>query len=296
MTPVVIDAPAKLNLFLRVTGKRADGYHLLESLVAFTQFGDRLEILPADTLTLRTVGPFADALSETADNLVIKAAAMLRLRMGSHKGAHMVLHKMIPVGAGLGGGSADAAAALLVLNKFWRLYADPSILADLALKLGSDVPVCLQRQTAYLRGVGEKVTPLQAPLPYWFLLVNPGEPVLTSAVFHRFGQTFDAPLSLPDSFKTDGDALEFICKQHNSLQPAAIACVPSIMQVLEMIGNTKGCKISRMSGSGATCFGLYASQPDAQAARQTIHNLYPGWWSVVTPLFSQDWPAYGKAQ
>lgn len=266
---VRIAVPAKLNLCLHVTGKRADGFHLLQSLAVFASLGDVLDIETADTLSLTLAGPFAQALSE-GGNLVLKAAQALQ----AGKGARMVLHKNIPVGAGLGGGSSDAAAALLGLAGLWQLSGKN--LQQLAQSLGSDVPVCLRApHPAWMEGVGERVTPVSLPSLH-MVLVNPGRPLLTADVFRRFSGSFSAPVALPDiaslpALKT------FLFSTRNDLEAPAIALQPEIDDVLAALRGT-GCWLARMSGSGATCFGLYDAKEEARNAEQRLKTGHPSWW------------------
>ena len=284
MQPLSIDAPAKLNLFLHVTGKRPDHFHLLESLVVFTQFGDRLEFVPADHLQLTVTGPFAAALEHHEDNLIMHAARALG---GGKRGAQITLHKHIPVGAGLGGGSADAAATLRGLITLWGLDVKDKELQRLALKLGSDVPVCLYSQSAFVSGIGECVSPVGIEGQGWLLLANPGETLLTADVFSRFYATAAAPVEAPRLLDTP-ELLEYIRPKHNMLEAAARQLCPAIGEVLEAIAATPGCVLARMTGSGATCFGLYDNRGDAEAAARQLQRTQPHWWCMATGL-------YGKA-
>ena len=289
MTAVRIKAPAKINLCLHVTGRRPDGYHTLESLVAFTDFGDTLEIMPADTLTLNVTGPFADALHISKEqNLVMQAASMLRLRTGSTTGARMVLHKQIPVSAGLGGGSSDAAAALKALYRFWRIDSeDDRVLERIALKLGSDVPACLAHQAAWIRGAGEEVKPVSKFPEVFLVLVKPEESLLTRDIYQRFGNKFSFPSKLPDGFISLDSLVQAIQPKHNDLHTPAIDLLPVIHNVLGAIHATRGCLLSRMSGSGPTCFGVYSSQDEAEQAAAELRQTYSTWWCMATRL--HDW-------
>ena len=283
--PLLLIAPAKLNLCLHITGKRMDGYHTLESLVAFTELGDTLEITPAQTLTLNVTGPFAEALHISEDqNLVMKAASMLRLRTGANIGARMVLHKQLPVGSGLGGGSADAAAALCGLHRFWRVDYDENVLHTIAVKLGSDVPACLASHPAWVCGAGEQVKPLAAFPKAWVVLVNPRQPLLTVDVYRGFKGNFSAPGAMPERFSSVENLVEAIGAKRNDLQEPATLLMPVINDMLAAISATRGCLLSRMSGSGPTCFGIYADEAEAQQSAHGLQQTYSNWWCVATGL------------
>lgn len=271
-----IAAPAKLNLFLHITGKRADGYHLLESLVAFTEFGDWLEIAPAESLEMSVTGPFAVSAGE--DNLVLCAARSLQAEMGVTAGAHITLHKHIPVGAGLGGGSADAAAALRGLMQLWQVEADMSALA---LRLGADVPVCMLSRTAWMGGIGEQVAAVDMDAAVWAVLVNPRMPLLTADVFRAFSAPF-AVATGEQAVSLDG-----LRSQSNMLEVPAIKLLPVIGDMLAAIGATPDCLLARMSGSGATCFGLYGNEAGAIRAAQQLQQEHPQWWCVASALRHQ---------
>lgn len=285
MERVVEAAPAKINLFLHVTGKRADGYHLLESLVAFADFGDTLEIYPSDALALDIVGPFKDTLRHAPENnIVIKAATALRVHSGCMRGARMILQKNIPVGAGLGGGSADAAAALRGLQALWNISASPDLLRVLALSLGSDVPVCLESATAIMRGVGEKLSPVAWNVPAALLLINPRLPLATPDVFRRFDASFSAAMDLPSHIDSFADLMEILSRTHNALEAPAISLRPVIAEMLAALRSAPDCALARMSGSGATCFGLFESLPAAQAAAHQLQRHHPSWWVTAAAL------------
>ncbi len=281
-----IDAPAKVNLYLHVTGKRADGYHLLDSLIAFAATGDTLELEPAAALSLEVAGPTAIALPAGEENIVLKAAKALAARAGVTTGAAMRLTKRLPVAAGIGGGSADAAAALRGLAQLWGTRLPDSEMMALALRLGADVPVCLAGRPMAVSGVGERMVPAPALPPAWLLLVNPREPLSTPAVFKARTGCFTDPMPLET---TPGDAAALaglLAKRRNDLTQAAVSLVPAVGEALTLIGATPGCLLARMSGSGATCFGLYESEATAQAAARSLAAAKPAWWSVAAPLIS----------
>ncbi len=292
MASTRITAPAKLNLFLHVTGKRADGYHLLESLTAFTEFGDELDIAPAETVSLHITGNYAGLLQKE-DNLVLRAARLLQAEAGIMAGAQITLHKNIPVGAGLGGGSADAAATLTALSQLWSLALPPATLHKIALQLGSDVPACLLGSPGWLTGTGDNVAPVAIPPGGWVVLANPGQPLLTADVFRARRGSFDALVTLPAQWENIPALAAWASAQGNALEAPALTLMPVIAEVLAALASTENCLLPRMSGSGATCFGLYAQQNHATAAAAAIRSAHPGWWLTVTPLKGA---AHGQAQ
>ncbi|HMB76076.1 MAG TPA: 4-(cytidine 5'-diphospho)-2-C-methyl-D-erythritol kinase [Kiloniellaceae bacterium] len=279
-----VKARAKVNLTLRVTGKRADGYHFLQSLVCFPDVGDLLEIEAAATLTLAQAGPFAEALGPVEDNLVLRAAAALQQQAEVEKGAAIRLAKNLPVAAGVGGGSADAAAVLKGLMALWEIEETAVDLPALALSLGADVPVCLAGQPTLVAGIGEDLTPL-APLPaLGILLVNPRQALATAAVFKAHWDDFSAPedwSDLPD----DGAAfVARLAASANDLEAAACRVLPVVDDVLDRLRVLPGCRLARMSGSGATCFGLFTTLEEAKAAAADLGATAPDWWHAAAPL------------
>lgn len=277
-------ARAKINLYLHVTGKRADGYHLLDSLIVFADAGDTLAATAADALTLAIDGPFAAGLESGPDNLVLRAAAGLRTLTGAKAGAAIRLTKNLPIASGIGGGSADAAAALRLLADLWRVTPDRSALMDLAAKLGADVPVCLAGKPSFVGGIGERIDPAEGLPPCWLLLVNPRVATPTPAVFKARRGDFSAPGRWP---APPGDFAAFVRRLaacRNDLTDAAISVTPQIRDVLMAIEALPGCALARLSGSGATCFGLFA---DAAAARDALRRMqagHPAWWSLAAAL------------
>jgi 4-diphosphocytidyl-2-C-methyl-D-erythritol kinase len=270
-------APAKVNLFLHVTGKRDDGYHLLDSLAVFGGVADRLGFAPSDTLDLTVTGPFAAALAAEPDNLVLRAARVLAAECGMSASGNLTLYKQIPVASGIGGGSADAAAALRLLRRVWRVSPTAAVLDRIAAGLGADVPVCLSNQPRRMRGVGEVLAHAPALPACGLLLVNPGVPLSTVAVFRARTGGFSPEATLPDGWATAQDLAATLTGLTNDLEAPAIGLVPAIRDVLRAIGDMRGCLLSRMSGSGATCFGLFPNARDAQDAAMEIAR--PGWWS-----------------
>ena len=280
--PLTQSAPAKVNLSLRVLRRRADGYHELESLVAFADAADTLRLTPGGELTLTVAGASAALAGEVADNLVLKAARALAARLpGATLGAFN-LDKRLPVAAGLGGGSADAAAALRLLARANGLSSSDPRLYEAARATGADVPVCLDPRPRLMRGIGEVLSaPLALP-PLPAVLVNPGVAVATKAVFGRWKPPAAAPAPLDDAVLAKlGDAealLRFLHEQSNDLEAPAIALAPIIADVIAALRARAGCRLARMSGSGATCFGLFGSAAEAAAAADALKEKFPGWW------------------
>jgi 4-diphosphocytidyl-2-C-methyl-D-erythritol kinase len=275
-------AHAKVNLFLHVTGRRGDGYHLLDSLVVFAGVADRIAFEPAADLTLTVTGPFASSLAAEPDNLVLRAARALAMESGLHPTGALTLEKQIPVASGIGGGSADAAAALRLLHRVWRLNVASPAMDVIAAGLGADVPVCLHNQPLRMRGVGEHLT--QAPsLPTsGLVLVNPGVPLATVSVFRARTGPYSLEAVLPNGWATAGEMAAALGGMSNDLEAPAIGLVPAISDVLRAIANAPGCLLARMSGSGATCFGLFGSAEEAAVAARELAR--PGWWCWGGPL------------
>ena len=269
-------APAKVNLYLHLIGRRSDGYHLLDSLVVFANVADELRADPADSLSLTVEGPFAAGLATEPDNLVLRAARALATEAGVIPRARLVLHKNLPVASGIGGGSADAAAALRLLCRLWQVAPDPAALARVAAGLGADVPVCLAGRASRMAGIGERLEPAPVLPNCGLVLVNPGIAVATAEVFRaRHGAwSLDAglPAGWPDANAMANDLREL----RNDLEPVAVSLQPVIGDVLSSLAAAPDCLLARMSGSGATCFGLF---PDADAAaRALVHVSRSGWW------------------
>ena len=272
-------ARAKINLALHITGQRGDGYHLLDSLVAFAELGDTLRVEPQDGLRLTITGPMAAGLPVTDDNLVLRAARLF----GPGPGAHIHLTKRLPVASGIGGGSADAAATLLALSDLWARPLPPP---EAIVTLGADVPVCLSGRPARMQGVGEIVTPLTAPLPEgWTVMTNPGVQVSTPAIFRALTRKTNPPL--PDRlgpWRDLADLAQFLTHQRNDLAPPASALEKVITTALAALSAQAGCALARMSGSGATCFGLFVTEAAAEAAAGALRRAHPGWWTVSARL------------
>ena len=269
-------APAKINLFLQITGKRADGYHLLDSLVVFAGVGDRLHAEVADSLSLRVTGPFAAGLAAEPDNLVLRAVRLLAEAVGVEARAALVLEKNLPVASGIGGGSADAAATLRLLVRLWGIAVDPAVLHGLAERLGADVPVCLAGRPARMRGIGEQLGPAPGLPGYGLVLVNPGVALGTADVFRARWGDFSAGTELPVAWPTASAMADALSRTTNDLQPPAIVLRPAIGEVLSAISEQHGCLLARMSGSGATCFGVFHTTQEAHDAAAALAR--EGWW------------------
>ena len=276
-------ARAKVNLWLKIVGRRADGYHLLDSLVAFTDLSDSLEVDPSDGLSLAIEGPEAAGIDGEADNLVLRAARLLADRAGVSPRAALSLTKHIPVAAGLGGGSADAAAALHALVDLWRVALPIEELFDLAAALGADVPMCLAGRPALVSGVGEVLRPAPPLPPCAILLVNPRMPLATPEVFAARRGPYSVVTPVPSMWPDLAGLVGALVERGNDLTEAAISLRPAIADVLAALGRTEGARYAAMSGSGATCFALY---DDTAAARRAAAGLPDRWWRHAGRLVS----------
>jgi 4-diphosphocytidyl-2-C-methyl-D-erythritol kinase len=281
-------APAKVNLTLHVLGRRADSYHEIESLVAFAAAGDRLTFQPSERLELAVKGPTGGAAGAAEDNLVLKAARALAERVDGLRLGSFILDKQLPVAAGLGGGSSDAAAALRLLAKANGLSLDDERIRAAAHATGADVPVCLDQKARMMRGIGEILSdPMRLPeLPA--VLVNPGVAVPTKDVFAALAAPALAGPPDPDEFifiDTDAASLiPLLAGRRNDLQIPAIKLQPTIADVLRTLERSANCLLARMSGSGATCFGLFGSAGTAQEAAERVQGAHPTWWVRATSL------------
>jgi len=310
-------ASAKLNLYLHVTAKRDDGYHVLDSLVAFADVGDRVTVEPGPGLSLEITGPYAADVPPGSDNLVLKAAQLLAEHAGVAAHAAITLEKNLPVASGIGGGSADAAATLRALVKLWALELpdehirsaahqvghntdtrraletlftlwrddlDADMMGAIALELGADVPVCLEGRTVFMGGIGEDLH-LPPPLPtVWVVLANAGAALSTPAVFQARVGDFSAPARFFEAPGSAADLARVLGERDNDLSAPAIALAPAIQDVLDALGRLKGCLLARMSGSGATCFGLFSTQDGAHTAARDISAQHPDWWVQAAKL------------
>jgi 4-diphosphocytidyl-2-C-methyl-D-erythritol kinase len=272
-------AAAKINLCLHVTGQRADGYHLLDSLVVFAELGDRLTFTAADDLRLTLGGPQAANLPANEDNLILRAARAFGVGLG----AHIHLEKHLPIASGIGGGSADAAAALRGLSRLWGL---PLPDAATVLALGADVPVCLSGNPLRMQGVGEVLTPLPPLPPAHLVLVNPGVAIPTPTVFRALANKSNPALPAVPRFANLPDFAAWLTKQRNDLETPAVALAPQIAVAKTALAAQAGCHLARMSGSGATCFGMFATAEQAEAAVQIVTRAQPRWWVQAGPMLS----------
>ncbi|PIR31571.1 MAG: 4-(cytidine 5'-diphospho)-2-C-methyl-D-erythritol kinase [Alphaproteobacteria bacterium CG11_big_fil_rev_8_21_14_0_20_44_7] len=259
-----LQAHAKLNLFLEITGKRADGYHELQSLAVFLDIADEISARPASEISLTG--------SDIEDNIILRAAHAIKTRYGINAGIEFTLTKNIPLGAGLGGGSADAAAALILTRKIWELDIPDTELYEIALTLGADVPACLYSQlnhknSVYFAGIGEILTPAEIEEELLFVLINPKKELATKSVFEQFILGERTP-------KTSRNFYE----RENHLESAAIEIMPEITTIIEDLRNFAGCKLARMTGSGATCFGIFPDKTTQQQALQQLRAKYPAYW------------------
>jgi 4-diphosphocytidyl-2-C-methyl-D-erythritol kinase len=288
---VSVFAPAKINLYLHVVGRRPDGYHLLDSLVAFADIGDRLTAAPADRLSLTVEGPEAAALAGLGEgNLVLRAARRFAARSGIPAGAALHLQKHLPASAGIGGGSSDAAATLRVLADLSHQKLDEPGLAALALELGADIPACLAGRPVWVGGIGEQLE-AAAPLPdAGIVLANPRRPLPTAAVFQRRSGRFSSGGRFAAMPPDAAGLAAALAANRNDLTQAALGLVPEIDAVLDRLRRLPGALIARMSGSGATCFALFASRAAAATARQTLIEAEPGWWSAAAALMAGPAP------
>jgi 4-diphosphocytidyl-2-C-methyl-D-erythritol kinase len=277
-------APAKVNLTLRVLGRRPDGYHRLESLVAFADLCDELTLAPGDGASLDVEGPFAAQCGAAHGNLVTRAAAALATSAGELKQGHFRLTKTIPVAAGLGGGSADAAAALRLLARANGMADDDKRLAQAAATVGADVPVCLDPRARMMRGAGEELSPPLDLPPLQALLVNPGVPLPTRDVFAQFDLAHASPKGADEVPPDRGEFFDWLAKEDNDLTRAATACAPVVADVLGVLAKLPGCRIARMSGSGATCFALFENADEAAAAVKKLTASRGDWWVRAATL------------
>jgi 4-diphosphocytidyl-2-C-methyl-D-erythritol kinase len=279
---------AKVNLTLRVNGRRADGYHDLESVVAFADCADQLTLTPGSDLDLKMSGPLAQACGDTSDNLVLKAARLLAERVPDMKAGSFSLDKVLPVAAGIGGGSADAAAALRLLAQLNGLALDDRRIIEVAKLTGADVPVCVNSRGCVMTGVGETLQPLSLPkMPC--VMVNPGVPVATKDVFNALGLRNGQLLvgatdvllrdrSWPDEAASLEEWVEALAASSNDLEAPAMRVQPVISAVISALSATNGAWLARMSGSGATCFAIYENTAEAGRAAEKLRRDHPGWW------------------
>ena len=283
-------APAKLNLYLHITGRRQDGLHLLDTLIVFTDFCDVLTLSVADTLSLTVSGEFSPLLVNIPleKNIVYRAAKCLKDRYHIQSGVHIHLEKRIPIGAGLGGGSSDAAAVLIGLNALWNIHADQKTLREIGLSLGADVPVCIAQKPALVRGIGEHIDPLDFSMEKTAaLLIAPPLVLSTQLVyqtFHQQNRSFSEITHHTFSKDNSDHLIKNLSDNHNDLEYSAITLQPQIQMILNNLSEQAGCKLARMSGSGAACFALFASKNEAEDAQKRLLTIYPDFWSMVSQI------------
>jgi 4-diphosphocytidyl-2-C-methyl-D-erythritol kinase len=284
-------ASAKINLFLHVGDRRGDGFHPMQSLAVFAGLGDSLTAESADGLSLSLKGPFASQLSGETDNLVLTAARALAAKAGRSAAAKLTLTKNLPVASGIGGGSADAAAALRALSSFWGIGLDEAALCDIAAGLGSDVPVCVASRPSWMEGRGEIVTPIVSLPHLALLLVNPGVAVATKDVFAALQTRSGVERKLPPGrFRDMADLLRFLDASKNDLEEPARRIQPAIGEVLAALAALPGALYARMSGSGATCFALFPDDESCRRGAAILAEAKINWWIAPTsvPEFGID--------
>ncbi len=278
-------APAKINLYLHITQRLKNGYHALDSLVCFADIGDDIEITPAQEFAFEVDGPFGGALQGRdidpgpgSSNLVVKAVWQLARLAGRAPEVAVRLTKNLPLGAGIGGGSSDAAAVIFALCRMWDIPQDTDYVQDLLRSLGADVPVCFAGNTARIKGVGETFNLLPALPETPIVLVYPGKPCATQDVFKGFHGEMREYIALPASFENSGEMTKFLGRCHNDLKAASLEVAPEISNVLLQINAQDGCDFAQMSGSGSCCFGLFKDEGTAQSAAQNLAQENPDWW------------------
>ncbi|MDC9832439.1 4-(cytidine 5'-diphospho)-2-C-methyl-D-erythritol kinase [Rhizobium binxianense] len=284
---VTEEARAKINLALHVTGQRADGYHLLDMLVTFADCGDRLGFLPSQADTFTLSGRFGETLAgDGGTNLVLRARDLLREAVGALAfPVHIHLQKNLPIASGIGGGSADAAATLRGLMRLWGMSLPASALGNLSLKLGADVPMCLESRPLIARGIGEKIEAVPDLPAFAMVLANPLKGVSTPEVFRRLAAKNNPALNLASNLAGTADWLAAIGIARNDLEPPARELVPEISAISAML-QARGALLTRMSGSGATCFGIFATMAAAQEAVAALHGERPDWYFQATETVS----------
>jgi 4-diphosphocytidyl-2-C-methyl-D-erythritol kinase len=283
---VIEAAPAKINLYLHVVGRRADGFHLLDSLVVFAEIADRVEVSPAADLTLTIDGRFAESLADlpAEANIAMRAARALAGAFAVAQGAAIRLTKNLPVAAGIGGGSADAAAVLRALDRLWSLKASDRRLVDLAATLGADVPACLAGRPSFVGGIGEVVQPAPRLPSLGLVLANPGIALSTAEVFTRRRGAFSMPGRFSEPPRDVRDLAEILAARRNDLTATAARLAPAVAEIEAALASSPGCLLARMSGSGPACFGLYADEGAAGRARAWLAERAPSWWTVATAI------------
>jgi 4-diphosphocytidyl-2-C-methyl-D-erythritol kinase len=278
-------APAKINLYLHITGRLDNGYHLLDSLVAFADIGDEISIVSAHGFEFSIEGPYANAFgpkdrdcSPDSSNLVVQAVWMLARAAQKVPNVRIRLTKNLPLASGIGGGSSDAAAVIWGLLEWWKIPKQAPYVQGLMMRLGADVPVCLNCRPARVRGIGDVLDPAPGLAEIPVVLVNPGRPCVTSEAFSRFAGKFREPVAFPPGLEKTEALVSFLRQQDNDLLKPALEMVPEIGNILSALDAEEGCVFTRMSGSGATCFGLFENEVLAMKAAQDLARNNPDWW------------------
>lgn len=298
VTPILESAPAKINLYLHVTGRRSDGFHKLDSLVVFATIADTVYVRRGtggiDPVTLDVIGPFAAKIPSGADNLILKAANLMikqarKKRTASISPIHISLIKRIPAASGIGGGSADAAAAMRALNRLWGWHFPIDELAEMAVSLGSDIPMCLYSQALNASGRGEVISSVTELPKLDAVLINPHVGLETPDVFAALkNKSNPAAKRLPKTVGNKTNFIKYLANCRNDLETPATVLVPEITEILIALNNQTNCHLARMSGSGATCFGLFDDTESANQAVKIIRDAHPNWWVQATELNRMD--------
>jgi len=279
LNKVTILAPAKINLFLHVVGKTQNNYHLLQSLVYFSDFGDQITIEPNDEFLFSNIGN-----QIPKQNSVVNVAKKLSDILNYPLNCKITLDKKIPMGGGIGGGSSDAAATVKTLLKFWSAKIEQETLNKLLLSFGADVPCCYMAQAGYFEGIGEHVTPLTHAPELYAVLCNPNKHSATENIFKDFSNAPNPTISLPDGFHSVKELIEFLKTTDNDLTEASCQNTPEIREILEVLRAQESILLHRMSGSGSTCFALLSSKEQALNLEKKLHSDYPHWWSQSVTL------------
>ncbi|MCK5547125.1 MAG: 4-(cytidine 5'-diphospho)-2-C-methyl-D-erythritol kinase [Rhodospirillaceae bacterium] len=288
-TTIAQKANAKINLYLHVTGKLENGFHTLDSLVVFADVGDNITVNEApnsNEISLKVSGPFGSDVPSDDSNLVIKAAKLFRDTHNVQMGAEILLEKNLPVSSGIGGGSADAAAVIRSLSDLWGLNTPALDLKTISQKLGADVPVCLMGKNVFMSGIGEILTPAPKLPQCWLVLANSGVKVSTPDVFKNRTGKFSNPARFEEAPKDAACLAEIIANRGNDLYLSAIALAPEIAEVIEALQGLDGALLARMSGSGATCFGIFAGEKEALAGALRLAQNNPNWWIAAAKMLN----------
>ena len=275
---IKVTAHAKVNLTLHVVGQRANGYHEMQSLVCLTEFGDQIHLSPAADFSFQVIGPYAAGIPVDESNLVVQATKFMAKKHSKTLDCQIILEKNLPMASGIGGGSSDAAAVMRALSQYWSV---PLPNADELMALGADIPVCMTTGLTLMEGAGEDVAQLSAAPNWGLVLVNPNVGVSTPAVFNALNSKHNPPMQ--DVAENCVD-IAWLGDQRNDLEPPAMAMVPEVVAVVDAISAATHCQVARMSGSGATCFGLFANTEHANAAANRLQWAHPNWWVVSTKM------------